>query len=70
MSVQHFCDACGEKLTHANRPSGGRIVRGLGSMTIEIIVARDGTWNAGDFCTKCILDTVANGEESQKTWGA
>lgn len=69
MSAKYFCDFCDAELTDANRCSGatdgirlGGERQARGSMqtriSVEVMTARNGVWNSGDFCKYCVIDAV------------
>jgi hypothetical protein len=62
--IRRFCDGCGSELTDQRT---GRIIReavlGLHTVRVEVIVAVDGTWNAGDVCRLCVVTAVCEGED-------
>lgn len=65
MMIKRFCDCCGHEITEANECDGGTCGR-LGAtlsrngvkLDIEVLIAKDGTNNAGDFCKHCVLDAL------------
>lgn len=59
MSTKYFCDECGQPVPDTTRD---RLRFKRGSMTIEIMVARNNVWNAGHHCPDCILRAIAEGE--------
>jgi DNA-directed RNA polymerase subunit RPC12/RpoP len=61
--TKYFCDVCGKS---AKGDHGNRIIRQLGKVTIEVMVALNRTWNAGIVCEKCVLKAVNKGKEHPK----
>lgn len=65
--IKRFCDCCGHEINEANECGGGTVGR-LGTvlsrngvkLTIEVLTAKDGTSNDGDFCKHCVLDALQN----------
>ena len=63
--IKRFCDCCGNEITGANECGGGTSGR-LGAtlsrngvkLDIEVLTAKDGTSNDGDFCKHCVLDAL------------
>jgi hypothetical protein len=58
--IRRYCDRCGEQMGKRRRIKrelweAGRIV------TVEVTVAFNRTWNAGDVCDDCVLLAVNNG---------
>jgi len=54
-----FCDKCKKELLDHRED---RVMRSLGIWKIEILVAKDGVWNAGDVCQDCVLKIVNEGK--------
>lgn len=65
--IKRYCDVCGKEVQRSvtserYRPSAQK--QGV-RMDCEIMVAIEGTWNAGDLCLSCLKDIVANGQEKE-----
>ena len=58
MSVRYFCDQCGNELQPSDH---GRIRRGHKRVWVEVMIAVDRVWNAGNVCHACTVHAVANG---------
>ena len=59
--LKRFCDVCGVEIFGPTALSGrmtAEIKRASAALKIEIITAKDSTWNDGDFCKYCIIDAV------------
>jgi len=55
--IRMYCDQCGEEIETKNR-----LKRRLGRVSVEVIVAVDGTWNGGHVCHNCIIEAVSKGQ--------
>jgi hypothetical protein len=64
--IKRYCDCCGDEITDRNKLCGGRS-RLTGEihnrkshmvLRVEVIVAKDNTWNDGDFCKYCVIDAI------------
>lgn len=49
----------------AEAPHGNRIKRTFGRVSVEVLVALDGTWNGGEICRSCVIQAVAQGDDSK-----
>lgn len=64
--TKYFCDGCGKEVTPENKPKGGTtgdrlatiIERNGFKIGIEVLTAKNATWNDGLFCKHCILDAL------------
>jgi len=67
--VRRYCDCCGEEITDKNRVGDAhwrltakiepkKNSRSCKSLIVEVITAKDGAWNDGDFCKYCIIDAI------------
>lgn len=65
--IRRYCDMCDEEMTGANTPSfganGNRLAaelkrRGKPLLKVEVLSGLDGTSNAGDVCSHCVLDAL------------
>jgi hypothetical protein len=72
---KHYCDCCGAEITDANNARGGparnpvsdwRFGGRLGRLSIEVMTAIDGTWNAGHVCRYCIIDAVNSFDDRER----
>lgn len=61
--TKYFCDGCGMPMAEA--PHGNRIKRTFGRVSVEVLVALDGTWNGGEICRSCVIQAVAQGDDSK-----
>lgn len=70
--IKRFCDCCGDEIVDSNRidPSyNNRFSAGIKKhedgavLTVEVVTAKDATWNAGDFCKYCIIDAVNEADD-------
>lgn len=59
MSITRRCDKCGKKMKDHEVK---RLKKTLGGISVEIIVAVDDVWNAGDVCWTCIEYVVEKGD--------
>ena len=60
--IKRFCDICNTELTTKNSIETnliGQINANDCVLSVELIVAKNGVTNGGDFCNNCILDAVA-----------
>jgi hypothetical protein len=62
-----FCDQCGDEITDATKCTGGyernwrlgtEIQRNGVKLRVEILTAKNGTANAGDFCKYCVIEAI------------
>lgn len=75
--IKRYCDCCGYEITYANRVDGERNrikgeVRRKGGpvlLRVEVITAKDSTWNDGDFCKYCVLDAIIQADNRPKEEG-
>lgn len=63
--IKRYCDCCGKEITERNIIDGdkNRItaqVKGKNSsqLMVEIVTAKDGAWNEGDFCKYCVIEAI------------
>lgn len=63
MTIKYFCSMCGKPCDPTKHNSFNRIHRKKGRITVEVMVAIDNTWNGGEVCKTCVLDTVAKGKD-------
>lgn len=54
--IKHFCDACGKEVERSFVADRFKAERHMGGkkFEIEVMVAVNGTWNAGDLCELCL----------------
>jgi hypothetical protein len=58
--IRIFCDLCGNEMKA--RSSGlERLRRGLENVTVEVMAAVNGVYNAGQVCEACIIRVVNEG---------
>lgn len=62
MATKHYCDRCDKEVTDDKVCSHGRARFMLDGITVELVVAVAGTWNAGHVCLECLKAVVAGGE--------
>ena len=68
MSAKYYCDFCLEQITDKNKCSGApdksnRLgVNKMGfddhTLSLEVMVAVDGTWNSGEVCKHCVMHAL------------
>jgi len=63
--TKFYCDECGEELKPGQAHK--RLTRKLGRVSVEVITAVDGVWNAGEVCPACVVKTVSEGEDTTET---
>lgn len=76
--IKRYCDCCGDEITDRNKVDGehSRLtgeVRKLGGhvmLRVEVITAKDSTWNDGDFCKYCIIDAITRADDRPKAASA
>ena len=64
--IKRFCDMCDVEMTDKNSPNFGanssrlaaKLTRPSVELSVEVIVAKDGVSNSGDFCKYCVLDAL------------
>ena len=68
--IKHFCDICETQLSADNQSSfdgenfrlkasiAKKLCLGEKILSVEVITAKDSTWNDGDFCKYCVLDAL------------
>ena len=69
--IKRYCDCCGEEITNCNQIDDahfrlrGEIRKNAGPvlLRVEVVTAKDGTWNDGDFCKYCVLDAIAKADD-------
>lgn len=57
--IKYFCNKCGRELKKGDHD---RVRRKLGSFKVEIMIAVNDVWNAGELCHKCIIKIVNEGK--------
>jgi len=43
-----------------------RIRMRLDGMMVEVRTGRDGVWDAGSYCHRCVVETILNGEDMEE----
>lgn len=73
--IKRYCDCCGDEITGLNKIDGegsrltGEILNkkeGFSMLRVEVITAKDSTWNDGDFCKYCVIDAIARADDRPK----
>jgi hypothetical protein len=59
MSIRVLCDVCGKEMQR--NAAQDRIKRRAANVTVEVLVAYKGQWNAGDVCEPCVIKIVSGG---------
>lgn len=74
MSAKWFCDCCGIELTSENKcySEGKTRLQKIQKdsskyPSIEIITGKGSTWNAGDWCRYCVIDTIIREFDNRPT---
>ena len=62
MTARYFCDQCGDEVTD-KRTTGNRIKRRRDRVSVEVLVAVDGTWNDGHVCQGCVIRAINKGKD-------
>lgn len=64
MSIQHYCDLCGDRMDEAElkRVRKGFVGKGGQVVHVEVMSGVGGTWNAGHLHHRCVLEVCATGE--------
>jgi hypothetical protein len=71
MSIQHYCDSCGKSVERnvvSDRLKGSAQVQGK-KFEYEVMVAVEGTWNAGDLCEDCLIALIKMSQKKRATAG-
>lgn len=65
--IRRYCDACGREVERSVSKDRFRPSTQVGGTVIdcEIMVAINGTWNAGDLCVECLKQTIEKGQERE-----
>ena len=60
MSAKYFCDGCGEELAIELEPTitSSRLRSTVTNPMIEVTTGKNGSWNHGHWCRKCIVGAV------------
>jgi len=72
--IKRYCDCCGDEITDANRIDGdnhrlqGEIRKPGGPvmLRVQVITAKDSSWNDGDFCKYCVIDAINKADDRPK----
>jgi hypothetical protein len=65
--IKYFCDGCGKEISGG----GERVIKELtlspsstieNQIRIEVLVAINRTWNAGNICEDCVIKVVTEGK--------
>lgn len=57
--IRFYCDVCGVELEKAEHK---RIIKKLGKVQVEILVAVEGVTNGGHICHGCVWEVLAKGD--------
>lgn len=58
--IKRFCDNCEAELDR--NCVSERVFMSKGDFRVQIMVAKNQCWNAGELCLKCLLDLLKNGK--------
>lgn len=69
--IRRYCDCCGDEIVSKNKINDagfrltGEITKADSSSTlkVEVITAKDNTWNDGDFCKYCVIDAINKADD-------
>ena len=61
--IKYFCDNCGDEVVRNYVVK--RLTRKRKRVTVEVLVATDGTWNNGAICYDCLLDVLQKGADTK-----
>ena len=61
---KYYCDCCGVELddsNHAKNNLNSQIKSSVSKeikLTVEVVCAKNHTWNDGDWCKYCVIDAI------------
>lgn len=57
--IRYFCDGCGKELeTSEHERLAGRVKVGKTEVLVEVLSGKEGTWNGGQVCHRCIIVAI------------
>lgn len=69
--IKRYCDCCGDEIIDRNkiddnlsRLTGAlRKPGGTSLLKVQVITAKDSSWNKGEFCKYCVIDALMKADD-------
>ena len=66
--ILEYCDMCGDKIkrNYVDDRLMKQLQQGKVMYHVEVMAGKDGCWNDGEICEKCVVNIVVNGKERKE----